>query len=468
MISLLSVVGLHAQTADDLDASFAKARQELDAARKEFADSADAALADYLEYEAQLFKEYERFRDEVMETWGDSVMVESTRKEWVEYSGDRTSRTSVNWESGKVSIEVLTDPSDDEETVKAKLEKAVSELLASRGSTCGFESSVLPSKPISDRPLLEGQIDLSSYGVSSDATSTAPKPFAGREVSAPAPTRGSLDLSRNKTAAAERKPAPAPATHGLTMAEKMAQQRKEAEAAQQKVKEQAKEEAEKRVKELEALASVPAAVVASQTPKVQEVKTTEGAKNVVTITMELVEDHIPKRAEKFKGMVSRHSSTYSVDEPLIYAIMEQESAFNPAAQSWVPAYGLMQLVPKSGGRDAYRYVHKEDAIPSADFLFDPNNNIQLGTGYLKLLMSTTFKKVENAQCRMLCAIAAYNTGAGNVSRAINGTTNISKAIPTINTMSYDQLFAHLKKALPHAETQDYIQKVTTKMQKYIK
>ena len=467
MISLLSVVGLHAQTADDLDASFAKARQELDAARKEFADSADAALADYLEYEAQLFKEYEMFRDEVMETWGDSVMVESTRKEWVEYSGDRTSRTSVNWESGKVSIEVLTDPSDDEETVKAKLEKAVSELLTSRGSTCGFESSVLPSKPISDRPLLEGQIDLSQYGVSSDV-SAAPKPFGDRNVAAPAPTRGSLDLSRNKTAAAERKPAPAPATHGVTMAEKMAQQRKEAEAAQQKVKEQAKEEAEKRVKELEALASVPAAVVASQTPKVQEVKTTEGAKNVVTITMELVEDHIPKRAEKFKGMVSRHSSTYSVDEPLIYAIMEQESAFNPAAQSWVPAYGLMQLVPKSGGRDAYRYVHKEDAIPSADFLFDPNNNIQLGTGYLKLLMSTTFKKVENAQCRMLCAIAAYNTGAGNVSRAINGTTNISKAIPTINTMSYDQLFAHLKKALPHAETQDYIQKVTTKMQKYIK
>jgi membrane-bound lytic murein transglycosylase C len=69
---------------------------------------------------------------------------------------------------------------------------------------------------------------------------------------------------------------------------------------------------------------------------------------------------------------------------------------------------------------------------------------------------------------MLCAIAAYNTGAGNVSRSINGTTNISKAIPTINSMSYDQLFSHLKRNLPHAETQDYIQKVTSKMQKYIK
>ena len=40
---LMSAVGLYAQTADDLDASFSKARQELDAIRKEFADSADAA-----------------------------------------------------------------------------------------------------------------------------------------------------------------------------------------------------------------------------------------------------------------------------------------------------------------------------------------------------------------------------------------------------------------------------------------
>lgn len=155
-----------------------------------------------------------------------------------------------------------------------------------------------------------------------------------------------------------------------------------------------------------------------------------------------------------------------MDQPLIYAIIEQESSFNPAAQSWVPAYGLMQLVPKSGGRDAYRYVHKKDVIPTAEFLFDPERNIELGTGYLKLLMSTTFSKVADNDCRMLCAIAAYNTGAGNVSRAIIGNTNISKAIPEINKMSYQQLFNHLKRHLPHAETQDYIQKVTDRMQKY--
>jgi soluble lytic murein transglycosylase-like protein len=213
---------------------------------------------------------------------------------------------------------------------------------------------------------------------------------------------------------------------------------------------------------------VAAAIVTSQEPEVQEVNTTEGEKEVVKITMELVEDHLPKRAQQFSAIVNKHTSTYSMDAPLIYAVMEQESAFNPMAQSWVPAYGLMQLVPKSGGRDAYRYVYKVDQIPSPDFLFDPDNNVQLGTGYLKLLMSSTFAKVKDVRCRMLCAIAAYNTGAGNVSRAINGTTNISKAIPTINSMTYDQLFEYLKANLPHAETKDYIQKVTSKMEKYIK
>lgn len=467
VISMLSAVGLMAQTAGGLDASFTKAREELDAIRQEFADSADAALADYLDFEAKLLDEYEAFRNEVMQTWGDSVMVESSKKEWVEYSMDKSSRTSVNWESGKVSVEILVDPSDDEDAVRQKLEKAVSDLISSRGSTVGFESEVLPSKPLSDKPLLQGQLDLAKYGVTSEpvVASSAPKPFGERKTNAPAPGRGGkLDLSRNRGAVTS-------ALGSQTMADKALEKRKEEELeAAKKAEEErvAQEVAVVEEKVAQSVAEVSAIVVAAETPVVETVNTSEGTKNVVSISMELVEDHLPKRAQQFKGMVSEHSATYSVDSPLVYAVMEQESAFNPAAQSWVPAYGLMQLVPKSGGRDAYRYVHKVDQIPTPDFLLDPNNNIQLGTGYLKLLMSTSFAKVTDPQCRMLCAIAAYNTGAGNVSRAINGTTNISKAIPTINTMSYDQLFEHLKVNLPHAETQDYIQKVTSKMQKYIK
>ena len=447
VISLFSTACLYAQTVENLDLSFDKARKEFDRTRKEFANYADSSLAAYLEYEAKLFEEYQQFRQEIMQTWGDSVMVESTRKEWVEYSGDRKSRTSVNWESGEVYIEVLMDPDSDNLDINSQLQKAVADLLSNKGNT--------------DRPLLEGQIDLTPYGVSSFPVAEAPKPFGANVASRPAPSRGGkLNLSRNGTTSRVNQ-------SGKTMVEVAAEQR----ALEEKRKAEAAVAAalaEKKAIEQITLAELPKAIVESKTPVIQPVKTSEGVKNVVKITMKLVEDHIPKRAEKFKEMIGKHSVAYSVDEPLIYAIMEQESAFNPQAKSWVPAYGLMQLVPKSGGRDAYRYVHKTDVIPSADFLFNPDNNIQLGTGYLKMLMSTTFKKVEDARSRMLCAIAAYNTGAGNVSRAINKTTNISKAIPTINTMSYDQLFEHLKRYLPHDETKDYIQKVTSKMQKYIK
>ena len=419
ILSFISVLSIHAQNTQDLNAIYEKARKEMDATRQAFQDSADKALNDYLKAEADMLENYKKYCEELKQIWGDSEVVESTRKKWVDYSADKKSRTQVDWESGKVTIEVLADPGASEAEIRAKMKKAVSDLLANRGNATGFDLTANKKNPVSDKPLLDGQIDLSRYGAT---------PLSETEASKPASSRGGKEDSADK----------------------------------KKVEDEAK------AKEQEAVAKLPDTIVDSEKPVVETVKTSEGNKKVVSITLELVEDHIPKRAEKFKEIISRHSATYSVDEPLIYAIMEQESAFNPMAQSWVPAYGLMQLVPKSGGRDAYRFVHKTDKIPSADFLFDPDNNIQLGTGYLKLLMSTTFKNVQDDRCRMLCVIAAYNTGAGNVSRSINGTTNISKAIPTINSMTYDQLFNHLKRSLPHAETKDYIQKVTSKMKKYMK
>lgn len=202
--------------------------------------------------------------------------------------------------------------------------------------------------------------------------------------------------------------------------------------------------------------------------EVKKVQTDNGEKKVVKIKMELAEDHLSVRAAQFKDIVKKNSDRFDVDQPLIYAVIEQESAFNPKAKSHAPAYGLMQLVPKSGGRDAFRHVHKRDVVPAPAYLYVPENNVELGTGYLNLLMTQTFAQVKDPQCRMLCAIAAYNTGAGNVSRAINGGRSVSKAVPAINAMSYDKLYSHLKRHLPHDETRNYIQKVTEKMNKYKK
>ncbi len=47
--------------------------------------------------------------------------------------------------------------------------------------------------------------------------------------------------------------------------------------------------------------------------------------------------------------------------------------------------GLMQLVPSSGGRDVYRKPKDEDKMPTRDYLFDLENNIELGAAYLNVL-----------------------------------------------------------------------------------
>ena len=60
--------------------------------------------------------------------------------------------------------------------------------------------------------------------------------------------------------------------------------------------------------------------------------------------------------------------------------------------------------------------------------------------------------------RKLCTylmICAYNTGAGNVSRAYIGQTRLSEAFSKINSLSPNSGFKYLDSNLPYEETQDY-------------
>lgn len=194
---------------------------------------------------------------------------------------------------------------------------------------------------------------------------------------------------------------------------------------------------------------------------------TDGQSRIkVEVKMPLVPDHILVRAKKFKPSIDEYSERFDMPERLIYAIIETESTFNPKARSYVPAYGLMQIVPRYAGRDAYNFLFKKDTIITADYLYRPKNNIELGTAYFKLLMTHYFKGIKNQDNRMLCSIAAYNTGTGNVYKAFTETSGKSNIIKKINAMSYDELFSFLQDNLPHNETRNYIVKVTGKMEQY--
>ncbi|MFP4547205.1 MAG: murein transglycosylase domain-containing protein [Fidelibacterota bacterium] len=185
-----------------------------------------------------------------------------------------------------------------------------------------------------------------------------------------------------------------------------------------------------------------------------------------TIKLKMVPDHLRIRLERYKNDIITYSQKFNIDPAMVCAIIHTESFFNPKARSHVPAYGLMQLVPKSGARDAYLYVHKRDRLLRSNYLYQPSNNIELGCGYLALLKYAYLKKISDETKNDLCAICAYNTGAGNVAYAINRTKNINKAAVIINSYDDRWLRKKLLSDLPYNETKNYLQKVTERRKIY--
>lgn len=175
-----------------------------------------------------------------------------------------------------------------------------------------------------------------------------------------------------------------------------------------------------------------------------------------------------KIAPKFLPMVNKYAKTTGVDPALILGIIYQESRFNPHAVSKAEAYGMMQLVPKSGGLEAFRKAKGESARPTKEYLMDPENNIELGATYLGMLLFDFWtKNVGNIPAREYCAISGYNTGPGNVARAFVGNTRmLSEAQEKANGMRPDELFDYLRDNLPYSETRDYLLRVSTARRHY--
>jgi len=188
-------------------------------------------------------------------------------------------------------------------------------------------------------------------------------------------------------------------------------------------------------------------------------------KKVVRVKFKIPTD-APKKSKQFIATAQKIADKEKLPLTLVMAVMETESAFNPMAKSHVPAYGLMQIVPRSAGQDATAYLFGKAKILSPSYLYDSDRNIEVGGAYLHILYYRYLKRIDDPVSRLYCAIAAYNTGAGNVAKAFIGNTNINKASKTINQLSPKEVYQKLRKDLPYKETQHYIKKVSKNMQKY--
>jgi membrane-bound lytic murein transglycosylase C len=181
-------------------------------------------------------------------------------------------------------------------------------------------------------------------------------------------------------------------------------------------------------------------------------------KTVHYVTIGMVSNLAVKQADKYRPLVHQFAQQYSISPSLVFAVIRTESNFNPYAVSSAPAYGLMQLVPTSGGREAYRKAKGQDVAPSRDYLFNPANNVELGTAYLNVLMFNQLEAVDHNVSREYCVIAAYNTGPSNVFRTFS--RDRTTAINQINSLQPAGVYDQLRKSLPYEETRQYLERVT--------
>jgi hypothetical protein len=103
----------------------------------------------------------------------------------------------------------------------------------------------------------------------------------------------------------------------------------------------------------------------------------------------------PPSTAPFGELIQAAASRYSVDADLITSVIAAESNFDPKAISRRNARGLMQLLPETAARLGVRNI------------FDPAQNIDAGTRYLRDLM-------QLYRNDLALTLAAYNAGPERV------------------------------------------------------
>jgi len=122
----------------------------------------------------------------------------------------------------------------------------------------------------------------------------------------------------------------------------------------------------------------------------------------------------------YANFIADSARAHGVAPELVASVIAVESNFNPNAVSWRAARGLMQLMPETAARFGVTKV------------FDPQQNIEAGTRYLKELLI-------RYKGDLSLTLAAYNAGPVRVGQF--------RSVP------------------PYRETRDYVRHVTEKFHK---
>ncbi|TKB51588.1 DUF3393 domain-containing protein [Ferrimonas sediminicola] len=396
----------------------APASQEL----AEFEAFKQQTISEFEQYKSDYLDQFDRRRQELMKLWGRPL--QSDADTYVDYSDDLTKRTVVDFANDTIEISVIHE----------------------LGSTNTLEQAIAQLQKISqpeDTAAIQTKAPLVQLSVSAEEL---------LRQGAPEKTPVSYSIQAEEE---QEKLISQQHQQALIALEKRADLAIMNGSDETKVELQLDREKKKvKAHEVDRLAQLKAQYS-------QQMRHDPSAKVVTTYKVTLPNKRIASRAEPYLAAVKSESEQWQVAPELIFAIIKAESSFNPRAKSHIPAFGLMQIVPSSAGKDVNDKLLNRHGKPSEYQLFQPSENIRYGTAYLHLLYDKYLARIEDPRARLYCTIAAYNTGPGNVARAFNPdrSRNILKAAPIINQLSPVEVFDRLQGFLPYDETKVYLDRV---------
>lgn len=135
----------------------------------------------------------------------------------------------------------------------------------------------------------------------------------------------------------------------------------------------------------------------------------------------------------------------SVEEPLVLAVIRQESLFDPDAMSGAGARGLMQLMPATAKGIARRLGMGKQVN-----LHDPAQNLTVGQAYLG-------EMIRDFGGSYVLALAAYNAGPSRARSWIRA--NGDPRDKEVEVVDWIEM-------IPFSETRNYVQRVLENLQVY--
>lgn len=109
-----------------------------------------------------------------------------------------------------------------------------------------------------------------------------------------------------------------------------------------------------------------------------------------------------RKISPYDQAIKEYSKSIEWDWRLLASLIYQESRFYPEARSWAGAFGLMQLMP----HNAEKY--------GIDSLSTPEEQIQAGVKFIKLLDKQFQNTIEDKEERTKFVLASYNAGIAHV------------------------------------------------------